>query len=165
VVGRPLLPPVEATATAWLAEDYILTLATMRPSKMELGWFNSECINYGTLASMALKRLPARFYRTASGREPVREWLKQLDVTDRRILGEDIKDVEFAWPLGLPLVRSLGRELWEVRSSLTGGKIARTIFCVSEGQMILLHGFIKKTQKTPPQDIDLALRRMKGDGR
>ena len=112
-----------------------------------------------------LKRLPARFYRASSGREPVREWLKELPRADRRILGEDIKDVEFAWPLGLPLVRSLGRELWEVRSSLTHGRIARVIFCVSDGQMVLLHGFIKKTQKTPPHEIELTLRRMKGEER
>lgn len=114
---------------------------------------------------MTLKRLPARFYRTPNGREPVREWLKDLPAADRRILGEDIKDVEFAWPLGLPLVRSLGRELWEVRSSLTQGRIARVIFCVIDGQMVLLHAFIKKTQKTPQQEIDLALKRMLGDQR
>ena len=71
--------------------------------------------------------------------------------------------VEFAWPLGLPLVRPLGRSLWEVRSSLTQGRIARIIFCASGGQMVLLHGFIKKTQATPTQEIDLALKRMKGD--
>jgi len=112
-----------------------------------------------------LKRIPARFYRTASGREAVREWLKSLAAEDRRILGEDIKEVEFAWPLGLPLVRSLGLELWEVRSSLTQSKIARVIFCIDEGQMILLNGFIKKTQKTPQQEIDLALTRMKGQER
>lgn len=111
---------------------------------------------------MNLKRLPARFYKSDSGREPLREWLKQLPVEDRRIIGEDIKDVEFAWPLGLPLVRPLGRELWEVRSSLTNGRIARVLFCVAEGQMVLLHAFIKKTQKTPSREIDLALKRMKG---
>jgi phage-related protein len=110
-----------------------------------------------------LKRLPARFYRNSNGREPVREWLKELPPEDRRIIGEDIKDVEFAWPLGLPLVRSLGRSLWEVRSSLTHGRVARVVFCVTGGQMVLLHGFIKKTQATPPQEIDLALKRMKGD--
>jgi phage-related protein len=114
---------------------------------------------------MALKRIPARFYRTLAGREPVREWLKKLPAEDRRILGEDIKDVEFAWPLGLPLVRSLGRDLWEVRSSLAQGRIARVIFCVADGQMVLLNGFIKKTQKTPQQEIKLALKRMKGDER
>jgi phage-related protein len=112
-----------------------------------------------------LKRIPARFYRASGGREPVRDWLKDLPREDRRIIGEDIKDVEFAWPLGLPLVRSLGLDLWEVRSSVTHGKIARVIFGVSDGQMVLLHGFIKKTQKTPRHDIDLALKRMKGEER
>ncbi len=112
-----------------------------------------------------LKRVPARFYRTPSGREPVREWLRELPVADRKIIGEDIKDVEFSWPVGLPLVRSLSRGLWEVRSSITDGRIARVIFCVDQGQMFLLHGFIKKTQKTPQQDIDLALKRMKGQER
>ncbi len=91
--------------------------------------------------------------------------LNSLPVADRRILGEDIKDVEFAWPLGLPLVRSLGQELYEVRSTLTPGRIARVIFCVSDGQMVLLNGFFKKTQKAPPQESDLALKRMKGDER
>ncbi|MGD0223599.1 MAG: type II toxin-antitoxin system RelE/ParE family toxin [Terriglobia bacterium] len=108
------------------------------------------------------KRLPARFYRTLSGREPVREWLRKLPVADRKIIGEDIKDVEFSWPVGMPLVRSLSRNLWEVRSSITDGRVARVIFCVDHGQMFLLHGFIKKTQKTPQRDIDLALNRRKG---
>ena len=112
----------------------------------------------------ALKRLPARYYRLDSGREPVREWLKGLDEADRRIIGEDIKDVEFAWPIGMPLVRALGRDLWEVRSSLPRGRIARVIFCVEPDCMVLLHGFMKKTQKTPKQDIDLALKRKKGTG-
>ncbi len=110
----------------------------------------------------ALKRLPARFYRSDSGREPVRQWLKSLEAQDRRIIGEDIKDVEFSWPIGMPLVRSLGRELWEVRSSLPHGRIARVIFCVEKDCMVLLHGFIKKTQKTTKPEIDLALKRKKG---
>jgi phage-related protein len=110
------------------------------------------------------KRLPAYFFRLDSGREPVREWLKGLGREERRTIGEDIKDVEFSWPIGMPLVRSLGRELWEVRSSLPRGRIARVLFCVEEGRMMLLHGFIKKTQKTPQRDIDLALKRKKGGG-
>lgn len=85
-----------------------------------------------------------------------------MSLEDRRTIGEDIKDLEFAWPLGLPLVRSLGRDLWEVRSTISQGRIARVIFCIWEGQMLLLNGFIKKTQKTPPQEIDLALKRMRG---
>ena len=109
-----------------------------------------------------LKSLPARFYRSDSGREPVREWLKSLDAEDRRIIGEDIKDVEFSWPIGMPLVRSLGRDIWEVRSSLPHSRTARVLFCAERNCMVLLHGFMKKTQKTPQQDIDLAIRRMKG---
>jgi phage-related protein len=108
--------------------------------------------------------LPARFYRLNSGREPVREWLKELDAEDRKIIGEDVKDVEFSWPIGMPLVRSLGSGLWEVRSNLTGGKIARVIFTEEQGAMVLLHAFIKKSQKTSKKDLDLAHARKKGSG-
>jgi len=111
------------------------------------------------LTPSGLKRLPAYFYRSDNGREPVRVWLKGLKPEDRKVIGEDIKDVEFSWPIGMPLVRPLGRELWEVRSSLARGRMARAIFCVEQGRMVLLHGFIKKTQKTPQRDIALALRR------
>lgn len=109
--------------------------------------------------SAGLKRLPAHFYRLPSGREPVREWLRALDAADRRIIGEDIKDVEYSWPIGMPLVRSLGHGLWEVRSALTGGRIARVIFTVNHGCIVLVHGFIKKTQATPRADLELARRR------
>lgn len=112
--------------------------------------------------SPGLKRLPARFYRSDSGREPVREWLKGLEPEDRKVIGEDIKDVEFSWPIGMPLVRSLGRGLWEVRSSLLHGRIARIIFSIEQERMVLLHGFVKKTQKTPQHDMDLALKRKTG---
>ena len=107
------------------------------------------------------KRLPAAFFRQAGGREPVREWLKELDPADRKLVGDDIRDLEFAWPVGLPLCRSLGAGLWEVRSGLTGGRIGRVIFCVSEGHAVPLHGFVKKSQKTPSADLELARRRMK----
>ena len=109
-----------------------------------------------------MKRLPAHFYRSGSGREPVREWLKSLGPEDRKVIGEDIKEVEFSWPIGIPLVRSLGRELWEVRSSLRQGRIARVIFCVADRRMVLLHGFVKKSRKTPQRDIELALKRKTG---
>jgi phage-related protein len=92
----------------------------------------------------------------------VRKWLKDLDAEDRRIIGEDIKDVEFSWPMGMPFVRPLGKDLWEVRSSLPHGRIARVLFCIEREYMVLLHGFMKKTQKTPKQDIELALRRRTG---
>ena len=114
---------------------------------------------------MAVKRkvLPARFYRTAAGAEPVRKWLKELSRADKRIVGTDIATVEFGWPVGMPTCRPLAsrRGLLEVRSSLTQNRIARVLFCIHQGQMVLLHGFIKKTQQTPENDLDLAVKRQK----
>ena len=109
------------------------------------------------------KKLPARFYRTDAGREPVRDWLRRLDTEDCRTIGYDIKEVEFDWPVGMPLCRPLGDGLWEVRSSLSDGRISRIIFSIEGGQMVLLHGFIKKTRKTPKADLGLAAERRKGD--
>ncbi len=108
-----------------------------------------------------MKRLPAFFHALPSGREPVREWLKSLSAEDRKTVGEDIKDVEFAWPIGMPLCRPLSWGLWEVRSTLTQGRIGRVLFCEHDGRMILLHAFIKKTQKTPAGDMELAMKRKK----
>lgn len=116
-----------------------------------------------SIVTQELKRLPAYFYHSDSGREPVREWLRSLTPVDRKIIGEDIKDVEYSWPLGMPLVRSLSHGLWEVRSNLSGNRIARVIFCVDEGRLVLLHGFVKKSRKTPKQDIELALKRNQGE--
>jgi phage-related protein len=109
------------------------------------------------------KRIPAVFYRTASGVEPARRWLKSLPAEDRRIIGVHIATVEFGWPVGMPVCSAIAsrRGLWEVRSTITGGRIARVLFSIHEGRMILLHGFIKKTQKTPDSDLDLAMRRKK----
>jgi phage-related protein len=105
------------------------------------------------------KKIAARFYATAAGRRPVREWLLELSKDDRRVVGRDIQKVEFGWPIGMPYCRALGHGLWEVRSNLTGGRVARAIFCIVDGDMVLLHGFEKKTQKTPQQDIELARKR------
>lgn len=99
------------------------------------------------------------FFRTNAGREPVRDWLLELDKEDRKVIGEDIKLVQFRWPLGMPLVRKLETDLWEVRSHLRGGRIARICFTVKANQMALLHGFIKKTQKTPQPDLEVARER------
>lgn len=108
---------------------------------------------------MEIKKLPATFYCMASGTEPVREWLKRLDAVDRKIVGQDIATAEFGWPVGMPICRSLGSGLYEIRSDLASHRIARVIFCVLRQRMVLLHGFIKKTQKTPKSDLDLALKR------
>lgn len=107
------------------------------------------------------KRIPAFFYQSAAGAEPERDWLKRLGEADRRVVGQDIATVEFGWPVGMPTCKALGDGLWEVRSSLPSKREARVIFVVIDERMILLHGFIKKSQKTPKADIDLALRRKK----
>ena len=110
------------------------------------------------------KRLPAAFFENVAGNIPVREWLLSLSDADRKVIGDDIRTAEFGWPVGMPLCRSIaGRKgLWEIRSQLAHGRIARVLFCVHESQMVLLHGFIKKTQKTPERELDLAVARQKG---
>lgn len=105
--------------------------------------------------------MPVRFYRSAAGREPVLDWLRGLDKEDRRIIGLDLMRVQFGWPIGMPLVRSLKDGLWEVRSSLPSQRVARLIICFHDQMLVVLHGFIKKTQKTPADDLALAQRRMK----
>jgi phage-related protein len=99
------------------------------------------------------------FFKTAAGIEPVREWLKSLPREDRRTIGEDIKTAQYGWPLGMPLVRKIERGLWEVRSTISTG-IARVFFTVIDSMMILLHGFVKKSQKTPQNELDTARRRL-----
>ena len=113
---------------------------------------------------MAVERtpeIPVRFYRTGLGTEPVLERVRSLDKGDRRVIGLDLMRVQFGWPIGMPLVRSLKDGLWEVRSTLPSQRIARLMLCFHEGTLVVLHGFIKKTRKTPPEDLALARRRMK----
>lgn len=104
--------------------------------------------------------LDVRFFRTEGGAEPVREWLKSLPAFERKTIGEDIKTVQFGWPLGMPLVGHLGGDIWEVRVKLQN-RIARVLFAVEGQVMVLLHGFIKKQQATPKPDLDLAKDRLK----
>ena len=106
------------------------------------------------------RKLPAIFYRSASGDEPVREWLKALDMADRQTIGENIAYVQYKWPIGKPRVDHLRGSVWEVRSKI-GNRIARVLFAVEQSEMILLHAFIKKTQQTNPTDIELATKRLK----
>jgi len=103
--------------------------------------------------------LVVNFYRTDAGNEPVRDWLKELPRDDKRIIGEDIKTAQLGWPLGMPLIRKMDKNLWEVRSSLSNG-IARVLFTVDGNQMILLHGFIKKSNKTPQNELNTATTRL-----
>jgi phage-related protein len=111
----------------------------------------------GTVKSGGLKRVPAVFYRTEAGNEPVRDWLKAMSAEDRRFIGEDIRTVEYAWPIGMPTCRPMGDALHEVRTNLAGGRIARVFFYVDRNQrMVLLHRILKKTRTTPSSDLDLA---------
>ena len=99
------------------------------------------------------------FFRTDVGRMPVQQWLKSLDAADRKAIGEDIRLVQFGWPLGMPLVRKMETYLWEIRSRLKGRRIARVLFSLEDNKMVLLHGFIKKSQKIPRTDLNLARER------
>jgi phage-related protein len=107
------------------------------------------------------KRIPSSFFRTRQGAEPVRNWLKNLGQEDRRKIGADTATVEFGWPVGMPTCRPMGSGLWEVRTNLAHNRLARVIFCIVEDRMVLLHGFLKKTEQTPRADIALARTRMK----
>lgn len=110
---------------------------------------------------MQTGRIPVAFYRAADGSEPVREWLRSFDADDRRSIGTDLKRVQEQWPVGMPVCRALGKGLWEVRSSLSGNRIVRILFCFHGGYAVVLHGFIKKTKTTPASDMELARKRMK----
>lgn len=99
------------------------------------------------------------FYRSEIGNEPVREWLKGLPREDKRKIDEDIKTAQIGWPLGMPLIRKIDKDLWEVRTRLENG-IARVFFTVDGEYMILLHGFIKKSRKTPQNELKTALARL-----
>ena len=105
-------------------------------------------------------KLRASFFSTGNGREPVREWLKSLNSDERKRIGTDIAYVQFKWPIGKPRVDRVRGPIWEIRTTLRG-RIARVLFVVDGDELVLLHGFIKKTQKTANDDIELAETRWK----
>ncbi|MCQ0990572.1 type II toxin-antitoxin system RelE/ParE family toxin [Jiella marina] len=107
------------------------------------------------------RKVPVVFYRTPSGNEVVLDWLRGLEETERHAIGLDLMRVQYRWPVGMPLCRGLGNGLWEVRSNLPSGRIARMIFCLCDDTILVLSGFIKKSQKTPQDELALARRRMK----
>ena len=110
-----------------------------------------------------VKKITVKFYMSDNGDEPVKEWLHTLDREDKKTIGEDIKEVELGWPIGMPLVRKFKNltKIWEIRSDISDGRIARVLFTVVDHYMVLLHGFIKKTQSTPKVDKDKAIARRK----
>jgi len=104
--------------------------------------------------------LEVYFFKTETNNEPVRQWLKLLTAKDKKLIGEDIKTIQFGWPLGMPLVKHIDGGIWEVRSKLSGG-IARVLFVLEGNSIVLVHAFMKKQQKTPKPDIDIAKHRAK----
>jgi phage-related protein len=104
--------------------------------------------------------LEVRFFKTDTGTEPTREWLRSLSKDEKKLIGEDIKTLQYGWPIGMPLVKKLCKGIWEIRTNLEN-KISRVLFTLLGDQIFLLHGFIKKTEKTPKNDLDLAINRMK----
>jgi phage-related protein len=105
--------------------------------------------------------IPVAFWRSATGREPVREWLRDMDKRERIVIGDDLRTLQFGWPIGMPLVRKLVDHIWELRSSLPGNREARLLFTANESQLVILSGFIKKSQRTPAGEIELARMRLK----
>ena len=107
------------------------------------------------------RKVPLVFYRTLSGTEPVREWLKGLPEAERQAIGKDLLRAQWRWPVGMPLCRPLGKGLWEVRTDLPTKRTARVLLCFYRGHLVALHGFIKKTRITPEEDLVLARARQK----
>ena len=106
-------------------------------------------------------RIPVVFYQTTGGAELVLDWIRGLDEGDRNAIGQDLMRVQYRWPVGMPLCRSMGQGLWEVRVGLPSKRIARLLFSLRGGKILVLHGFIKKTQKTPDDELALARKRDK----
>lgn len=106
------------------------------------------------------KRIVAEFYVSDGGNEPVRDELRKLSADDRKAVAVDIRKVEYGWPIGMPTCQSLGSGIWEIRTDFPD-RIFRVLFCAQDGRMILLHAFIKKTQKTPPAELKVAIDRKK----
>jgi phage-related protein len=107
------------------------------------------------------RQIPVVFYRTRGGSEVVRDWLRAMDEKERNAIGLDLMRIQFRWPVGMPLCRSVGDGLWEIRTNLPSNRIARVLFCVLQERIVILNGFIKKTQKTPVEELALARKRKK----
>jgi phage-related protein len=109
----------------------------------------------------AARKIELVFYRSAAGSEPARIWLAGLPEHNRRAIGMDLQRVQYRWPVGMPLVRPMGQGLVEVRTDLPDRTIGRVLICFHRGELYALHGFIKKSQKMPRADLNLARERKK----
>jgi phage-related protein len=109
----------------------------------------------------APQKVPLIFFRTGKGTEPVREWLKELPEAERHAVGKDLLRAQWRWPVGMPLCRPMGSGLWEVRTDLPTKRTARVMLCLYDEHLVALHGFIKKAQATPDEDLALARKRQR----
>lgn len=107
------------------------------------------------------QKIPLIFFRTATGSEPVREWLRALPQVERQAVGSDLLRAQWRWPVGMPLCRPMGTGLWEIRTELPTKRTARVLLCLYREHLVALHGFIKKTRATPEEDLVLARKRQK----
>jgi phage-related protein len=107
------------------------------------------------------RKIELVFFRNDSGAEPVRDWLRGLDETERQAIGKDLLRAQWRWPVGMPLCRPMGKGLWEVRTDLPGKRTSRVLICFYQNRLVALHGFIKKTRATPGDDLTLARSRQK----
>jgi phage-related protein len=103
--------------------------------------------------------LRAAFFETENGNQPVRDFILELAREDRKEIGSDIFTVQKGFPLGLPLVEKLDADLWELRSHISYG-ICRIFFTIHQNTMVLLHGFVKKSQKIPSKEMKTAKGRL-----
>ena len=113
------------------------------------------------MAKAPPQKTPLIFFRTEGGTEPVRDWLKDLPLEDRREMGKDLMRAQWRWPVGMPLCRPMGEGLWEIRTNLPSNRIARVLLGVDKDVLVALHAFIKKTQKTPTSELAVARKRLK----
>jgi phage-related protein len=109
----------------------------------------------------APRKIGLVFFRNNAGGEPVRDWLKELNGSERRAIGTDLLRAQWRWPAGMPLCRPMGKGLWEVRTDLPSNRTARVLICFYHDCLVALHGFIKKTRATPEDDLTLARKRQK----
>jgi|SRR5271163_3259977 phage-related protein len=118
-------------------------------------------VRYIAKEALPAKKISLLFFRTESGSEPVRDWLKGLPDAERHAIGKDLLRAQWQWPVGMPLCLPLGGGLWEVRTDMATKRTARVLLCFYHGHLMALQDFIKKTRTTPDEDLALARKRQK----
>ncbi len=113
------------------------------------------------MVSASPQKIPLLFFRSGGGKEPFREWLQNLDEPERHAVGQDLMRAQWRWPVGMPLCRAMGQGLWEIRTNLPSSRTARVFICLHDDALVALHGFVKKTAKTPDAELAISRKRLK----